>query len=340
MKLILSISIALGGALGIILIQANNSNIVHPERINGTSLVNPYTVIDSSDMAKVRRINTNWVAIIPFGFSRQGEPGVYFNHKNQWWGEKLDGCRELVNLAQQNNLKVLMKPHIWMREGWIGDYDLKKPEDWLEWEKQYTDYILAYAQLSEDMGVEMLSIGTELKMTIINRSSYWEAVIPEIRKVYSGKLTYAANWDNYTNVTFWNQLDYVGIDSYFPLTNSDDPDLGELKKACESLKVELEAFSQKNRKPILFTEYGFRSAKGGAGNHWELTRDSSVDLQLQQRCYEAVLSTFWQEQWFAGGFLWKWHFDEEVGGENNNDFTPQKKPVESTIKKWYTNATL
>ena len=340
MKLILSVFLALSGVLGIILIQSNTSEIVYPARINGASLVNPFHVIDSADMSAVKRINASWVALIPFGFSRQGEPGVYFNHKNQWWGEKIDGCRELVKLAHQNKLNVLMKPHIWMRGGWIGEFNLSGPEDWLEWEEQYAKYILAYAQLSEDMGIGMLCIGTELKMTVLNRGSYWERLIPEIRKVYSGKITYAANWDNYTNVTFWDQLDYIGIDSYFPLTDSSDPGLKELQKACESLKIELKAYSEKIGKPVLFTEYGFRSAKGGAGNHWELTRDSEVDLQIQQLCYEAVFSTFWREPWFAGGFLWKWHFDKEAGGENNNDFTPQNKPVESTIKKWYAQISL
>ena len=45
---------------------------------------------------------------------------------------------------------------------------------------------------------------------------------------------------------------------------------------------------------------------------------------------------FWKEDWFAGGFAWKWfHKHSEVGGGNNNRFTPQNKPGEETLRKLY-----
>lgn len=326
--------------LGVLLIEPGSNALSHPERINGVSLVNPYNPIDSVDMSGIKRVNANWVAMIPFAFSKQGEPGVYFNHDRQWWGEKVAGCKLMVSLAQSNDYKVMMKPHVWMRGDWIGEYFLESEEDWQDWEKQYSAYILEYAKLSEEMNVELLCIGTELKQTILKRSSYWEKLIPEIRKVYSGKLTYASNWDNYTQVTFWDQLDYIGVDAYFPLSSAVNPGDKELLASCHRLKSELKGFSQEIGKPLLFTEYGFRSAEGAAGNHWEITRETTVDLDIQVRAYDAFLSTFWSEDWFAGGFLWKWHFIPDAGGFQNNDFTPQNKPVEATIKKWYSRATL
>jgi hypothetical protein len=42
----------------------------------------------------------------------------------------------------------------------------------------------------------------------------------EIRKIYTGKLTYAANWDDFDKVPFWKELDYIGIDAYFPLSDA------------------------------------------------------------------------------------------------------------------------
>ena len=255
--------------LGVLLIEPESNSLYHPERINGVSLVNPYNPIDSVDMSEIKRVNANWVAMIPFAFSRQGEPGVYFNHDHQWWGEKVEGCKLMVSLAKSNRYKIMMKPHVWMRGDWIGEYLLESEEDWQEWEKQYTGYILEYAKLSEEMDVEMLCIGTELKQTILHRSSYWKKLIPEIRKVYSGKLTYASNWDNYTKVTFWNQLDYIGVDAYFPLTDTSNPKDKELLASCERLKTELKKFSQEIGKPLLFTEYGFRSAEGAAGKLYQ-----------------------------------------------------------------------
>ena len=56
----------------------------------------------------------------------------------------------------------------------------------------------------------------------------------------------------------------------------------------------------------------------------------------QSNAYQAIFQTFWNESWFAGGFIWKWYDDDpEQGGPNNNDYTPQNKPVEEIIKAWY-----
>ena len=46
---------------------------------------------------------------------------------------------------------------------------------------------------------------------------HWWELIANIRQSYSGQLTYAANFDNYQEVYFWDQLDLIGINAYFPL---------------------------------------------------------------------------------------------------------------------------
>ncbi len=47
--------------------------------------------------------------------------------------------------------------------------------------------------------------------------SHWQALIAKVRSVYSGKIGYAANFDNYDQVGFWPSLDVVGINAYFKL---------------------------------------------------------------------------------------------------------------------------
>jgi hypothetical protein len=62
--------------------------------------------------------------------------------------------------------------------------------------------------------------------------------------------------------------------------------------------------------------------------------DVNMDAQLNATC--ALFDEFWKEDWFAGGFIWKWfHNYEESGGENDNQFTPQNKPVEEMIRTYY-----
>ena len=90
-------------------------------------------------------------------------------------------------------------------------------------------------------------------------------------------------------------------------------------------------------KPILFTEYGYRSVDFTAKQPWDSERiEGHVNLSGQFNAFQALFDEFWNEDWFAGGFIWKWHMNHEnSGGLTNNRFTPQNKPVEDLIKKQY-----
>ncbi len=314
--------------LGSLLMRANTSSVT--ERINGVSLVNPFEEIDSIDMVSVQTINAAWVAVIPFGFSRQGQPGVHFNDERQWWGERVDGTKVLIDLAHQCGFKVMVKPHVWVRGFWVGDFDLESEADWLIWEQDYREYILAYARLAAETKAEMLCIGTEFKIAAVKRPKYWAGLADEIREIYAGSLTYASNWDNYSLITFWDKLDYIGVDAYFPLVQKDNPDIAEIVEAWQPIKEDLRKLGEKYSRPILFAEYGYQSADGAAGNHWEVDQ-SSLNMEIQAKSYEALYQVFSDEPWFAGGFLWKWHFREEAGGTSNGAFTPQKKPAAKVI---------
>lgn len=91
------------------------------------------------------------------------------------------------------------------------------------------------------------------------------------------------------------------------------------------------------KKPVLFTEYGYRSVHFTGKEPWDSSRfDGKVDLEGQNNALTALYQEFWNEPWFAGGFLWKWyHNHSKVGGERNNRFTIQNKPSEQLIKEFY-----
>ena len=46
----------------------------------------------------------------------------------------------------------------------------------------------------------------------------WRALIVEIRDVYGGPLSYAANFDQALEVGFWDALDAIGVNAYYPLS--------------------------------------------------------------------------------------------------------------------------
>ncbi|WP_425390647.1 glycoside hydrolase family 113 [Ekhidna sp.] len=305
--------------------------------INGVSLVNPPRKITPEKMGEVKRINAGWVAVIPYGFSRAGEPAVTFDHERQWWGEQTDGTCTLIEYAKAHQLKVMLKPHVWVRgEGWTGDFNLSSEEQWKKWEQDFSAYILNHATVADSMNVEILCIGTEYRIPAKERPEFWRRLIVDVRKIYNGKLTYAANWDNYENISWWDAVDYIGIDAYFPLADGNHPTINEIESGWEPIKNDLASFAEKWDKKILFTEYGFQSANGAAGKHWETDKsEENANHQLQADAYEATYMALTSEDWFAGGFLWKWHFTSRHGHWRGTEWTPQHKPAEKVIAKWY-----
>ncbi|HAA15576.1 MAG TPA: hypothetical protein DCE41_29265 [Cytophagales bacterium] len=308
------------------------------EKMSGVSLVAPPRPMSIDDMRSINRVNAGWVSVIPFGFSRAGQGNLSYNTSGQWWGERKEGAQKQIEFAHSLGKKVLLKPHVWvMGQGWPGDYILDKETEWQKWERDYKAFILDYAALAESTGVEMLCVGTEFRQVVKIRPQFWEQLVPEIREVYSGLLTYAANWDNYENVTFWGQLDYIGIDAYFPITQDlSNPNADELDEGWESIINNLKEYSQRQGRPILFTEYGFRSIDFCAAGHYNVPETQiRPNQQAQADAYASFFRTIWQESWFAGGFLWKWFTDGDSHGRRDTGFTPQEKMAEEVIAKHY-----
>lgn len=234
----------------------------------------------------------------------------------------------------------MMKPQIWVWQGeFTGNIQMNSEEAWLELENSYRDFILDYAKMAEKQKIEIFCIGTELEKFIEHRPQYWRELIVEVQNVYSGKLTYAANWDEYKRVPFWDALDYIGVDAYFPVAESLTPSIDETKLGFEKWRSELKSFSEKENKKILFTEYGYRSVDYSGKEPWKSDRSmNSVNLQAQTNLLEGMYQSIWSEEWFAGGFLWKWFIaHDKVGGENDSQFTPQNKAAEAVVKKYYSN---
>ncbi len=319
--------------LGITNFYAQISEVT-TQKINGANLVSPPSLVAQSTVASVKQINANWVALIPYAFTKGHKPEVYFNTNFQWWGEKIEGTQQLIQYAKNEGLKVMLKPHIWVKgDGWAGDYTLKSKAEWELFEQQYTNYVLAYAKIAQQYNVELFCIATEFRQVVKERPLFWCALIQKIKKIYKGKLTYAANWDNYQNVTFWNELDYIGIDIYFPLSKKKTPTVDELNKLWIPISNDLNTLASVYKKPILFTEYGYKSVDYATAGHWNTSDSEVYNALAQKNAYQALYESFWNKKWIAGGFLWKWHLTPTQS--NDTRFTPQLKPVRNIIKKHY-----
>ncbi|MDO5971858.1 glycoside hydrolase [Flavivirga aquimarina] len=309
------------------------------KKINGISFVSSREAVNESHIKPVVNVNANYAAVMPFGFIRSLDyPDIVFNTSRQWYGETRGGAKQYIEALYKSNIKVMLKPQIWIRRGaFTGFIEMNNEADWELLEKSYSKFILEYAQLAQEMKVEIFCIGTELEKFIENRPDYWHNLIIEVKKLYKGKLTYAANWDEFKRTPFWNDLDYIGVDAYFPVSNSKTPTVAECLEGWKTHKQTILELSNKNNKPILFTEFGYRSVDYSGKEPWKSDRSMiSVNMDAQTNTTQALFETFWREDWFSGGFIWKWYHNHEAsGGEQNSRFTPQNKPVEDLIKTHY-----
>jgi len=245
--------------------------------------------------------------------------------------------RHAIKKVHQNGMFVLLKPHIDMiNSGDLcrSDIGFQKEKDWNVWFADYRKFILHYARMAEKENVEFFCVGTELSFAA-QRTEDWKNIIIEVRKVFLGHITYAANWDEYKDVGFWSELDYAGIDAYFPLSKKSNPSYSEIKEGWKEWLADIETWQAVIDKPVVFTECGYCSSDIAAMKPWEQATSGSPNANLQADLYRAVFETFWDKPWFSGVYWWNWRLYEGAGGPSNRGFTPQNKLASLHMKTWF-----
>ncbi|NHN27226.1 glycoside hydrolase [Flavobacterium jejuense] len=306
-------------------------------KINGISFVASNTLTSQKEVNPVKEINANWVTLMPFAFMKTlNDTTIFYNSKRQWIGEREEGIVNASTIFHSNQMKIMLKPQIWIPRGFTGHIEMKTEEEWMKFENNYAKFILFYAELAQKQSIELLCIGTELNYFVKNRPQFWHTLIQKIKKTYKGQLTYAENWDTYQNVPFFKELDYIGIDAYFPLANEQTPTISQLEEKWSTHKNSIANFSKNIKKKVLFTEYGYQSMDYTTHEPWNFSKEKKVNLLAQKNALQALYNEFWHEDWFAGGFLWKWFENHsQVGGLNDTDYTVQNKPSFEIVKQVY-----
>ena len=287
----------------------------------------PYASPGARQMLRTLRADgVNAVALVPYGGMRLGSPEVRGFGQHSW--ESDEGLRELSRLAHAIGMKVMLKPGIWISGGHFGgDIEFASPAEREKWFDNYGSFIERYALLAADIHADLFCVGGEfVRMSVYD--SAWRTIIANVRKVYPGPVTYATNFgDEFQNLKFWDALDYIGLQEYYPLPN-------DLSTA--DLVNKVEAVEERFHKPIIFTEVGFPSVAGGNQRPWADGRSGEADPQIQARCYQAIFRAFYNKPWFEGMYWWKVGTNG-FGGPGDTSLTPWGKPAMQVVRDWYQN---
>lgn len=307
------------------------------EKWKGVCWVGGRQPLAGGEVEALSSIGANALSQTPFGWqSDKHSPEIRWDLSNdrRWWGETPIGIKATLDSTSRFGMMNMMKPHLWLREGWVGEIEMQSEEDWKSWFANYQAFILDYARLAEDLKMPMLCVGTELEKTSLKEKE-WRVIIAEVRKVYSGKLTYAANFTEFEQVRFWDALDYIGVQAYFPLAKNHNPSLQELTQSWNFHLPSIEKVIRKFKKPVLFTEIGYCNTVDAAVEPWvwpNERRETEFSEEVQALCYEAFFQTAWKKDWLAGVFFWKWYPQRH---DRKPDFTPQGKAAEKVLSSYF-----
>ncbi len=263
----------------------------------------------------------NAIALVPYGFASLQEPQVR-GWNTRWEGDA--GVTQLARAAQSLGIKVLLKPQLWMRGGNPAEINFPGAAENALWFAQYQPFLEHYAQLASAIHADVFCVGVELEKMTGNQQA-WRKLIARARELYPGPLTYAANFGaEFENIAFWDVLDYIGVDEYYPLPD----DLSTATVIAKIARVQA-----RFQKPVLFTEAGFASVAGANRAPWD-EPSRRVDLQIQARSYDALLAAFYEKPWFAGVYWWKVGTNG-FGGPDDASHTPWNKPAMETVDRWF-----
>lgn len=243
------------------------------------------------------------------------------------------GLRRAITVAHQLGLKVLLKPHVDLPVPGQNSRNNILPEDRPAWFAAYTDFIRHYAAIAQETGVAQFAMGTELSSLTDDREP-WVRVVDAVRGEYDGVVLYAAGRD-YATVSFWDVLDMIGIDAYLALGSEPTTDVATLARAWQPAVEQLSAMSAQYGKRILFTEAGYTSQQGTITDpsNWRIS--NTVSEAEQAAAYQALLSTFTPQLWWAGVFWWVWITPPYTVAEPK-DFSPKGKEAETIVRHWWT----
>lgn len=287
-----------------------------------------------------------------------------WNTAKLWYQEDEPAVLREIRAARQNGMQVVLILRVALDHNdpenrflWHGLIFPESEAATEEWFRIYTDFVVKWARIAEDEGVEVLGIASEMNSlaatlpvdeipslaeyylddasqerlrNLVDRSQHlfteetrlsmgagdfevlddflvqrnraervwakaytfagaddrlaalnqrrrllearWRDQIREVRQVYSGRLTLAANFDNYHEVAFWEALDFMGINAYFPLRETLQTPLSEdgLAAAWQEIFRTIDAFrkDQDLSLPVVFTELGYTRRKGVTVAPW------------------------------------------------------------------------
>ena len=282
----------------------------------------------------------------------------------------------LLDLATSLNLSIVLQPivdvdwsrpeyqrlHDWTASGAIARNDIGgtfTDAQWTTFFDSYEAFILPWAaaatQAVERGSLVTFSVGDELDHAFAQELRF-RKLITAVRRVFTGTLTAAANGRSISTIAWWDAVDVIGHNAFWPLgaaapigtplpvetmTAAWAPTvqmLGQLSAAHGGRRILLTAAGAQSRPNCHMHPWGTGGARQGDGNDqgdvsaWPV----AYDVECQARVYASLIDAFspHADTWWAGVLFWRWSSDPTQGGPSDSDFCPHGKSAEAVFTNW------
>lgn len=321
--------------------------------IKGVNMVgyspDPYNIANQHDaIASWKSLGGNSIAFAPRWFM-DAPTSTAMSSDSSLGSPSDESIIAAIDEAHSQGLRVMLRPYVDVKDGsWRGQII---PSNVGTWFASYRAFMDHYLDLAKAHNVDEFTLGVEmLSMTEPKYDSYWLSLIADARARFSGLLTYSANWGKstqveFTQITWWDKLDYIGLSAYFPLYEWDSPSLEQLVGGWSSYTDhwggtyhwidDIKAVHDRFKKDVVFTEIGFGSYVNSPARWDQTAKTNMLDLGVQERAVEATLQVWSSVPWFRG--IYWWHWEPYVGGGGSNDpsDTLNNKPAAQVIARWF-----
>lgn len=237
--------------------------------------------------------------------------------------------------ARRLGLQVLLFPILRLSYAvtvaeWRGTL---KPKDPRRWWQSYGRWMEQMARLAAREGAGALCVGSELE-SLDRDPAPWIPIVARVRGLFRGQLVYSANWFNLERTAVWPLVDVAGVSAYFWLVGRDDPQpsIERLAHGWREARARIARWWVNVRKPLVFTEIGYRSALGTAADPWQESTNQPTSLEAQADAYRAFAQVWRDAPFLRGIYLWNWF---GWGGPRSREFTPRGKPAAALVCSWY-----
>lgn len=319
-------------------------------------------------LQNIQALGSNWLTVTPTWTYTDADPLILapIPGKDPFWNDTF----RIVSRARALNMRVALfpTPQFTTSADAFWASAPRTEEWWQTWFDHYNAFVVNYADLATQSGVEALIMGGDWVGPALPAGTLadgatssnvpedvetrWKTIIADVRTHFHGAIFWALPYEQGTLETplnFLNDSDGIYLLWNIPLSDSNSPTKSEMTaEAGRLLDTSISPLASLTGKPVIIA-LAYPSARGASSGclsdnsggclHWDQLNPPSayasmipVDLQLQADMYESVLTAINERQW-VNGIISRGYYPPAI--LQDNSASVHGKPAADLLWYWY-----